>query len=356
MKILFDVGHPSFVHLFKNCARHFFEQGDEILFAARDKDITYELLQNYKLPFHKLGKVAHTVPGKIFGLIKFDVRLYSLTKAYKPDIILSGASPYAAHVAHLRKIPHILFDDTQNREQLFLYKYCSQLNLTPSSFNYDLGRKHFTYPGFHELAYLHPAWFQRDDKIKNASDGLVICRFISHNASHDTFLKGLRSQDKILLVNELRSLGKVIISSEVELPEELLQYRYNGPKVDLHALLAEANLFVGESATMASEAAMLGVPSVFFDPVGRCYTNELEDKYGLVYTFGTSTDQVKGGLEKAKVLYRMDPKQLYASRKLLLSENVDLTSLMIWMVENHMKLSTMDQLAINHKCKEFIHA
>jgi hypothetical protein len=40
--------------------------------------------------------------------------------------------------------------------------------------------------------------------------------------------------------------------------------------------------FFGESATMASECAVLGVPAVYAADTGRGYTDEQEVRYGLV--------------------------------------------------------------------------
>jgi predicted glycosyltransferase len=47
-------------------------------------------------------------------------------------------------------------------------------------------------------------------------------------------------------------------------------------------------LVVGESATMASEAAVLGVPAIFISTTPRGYTNEQEHRYGLVKNFKPS--------------------------------------------------------------------
>ena len=40
--------------------------------------------------------------------------------------------------------------------------------------------------------------------------------------------------------------------------------------------------YIGESATMASECAVLGVPAIYAAETGRGYTDEQEYKYGLV--------------------------------------------------------------------------
>ena len=52
----------------------------------------------------------------------------------------------------------------------------------------------------------------------------------------------------------------------------------------MHHALAGADLFVGEGATMASESAILGTPSVYINPLEAGSINELE-KYGFIYHF-----------------------------------------------------------------------
>ncbi|MHB8811517.1 MAG: hypothetical protein ACYC9M_16140, partial [Desulfobulbaceae bacterium] len=83
-------------------------------------------------------------------------------------------------------------------------------------------------------------------------------------------------------VNYLSRAGKVMISAEGELPPELQPFAYSGQPEKIHHLLGHLTLFIGESATMASECAVLGVPAIYVANTGRGYTDEQEAKYGLV--------------------------------------------------------------------------
>ena len=67
---------------------------------------------------------------------------------------------------------------------------------------------------------------------------------------------------------------RVFISSESELPADLEPYRIHIPIEQMHHVQAAAALFVGESATMASESVCLGTPAIYIDQVGRGYTDE----------------------------------------------------------------------------------
>jgi predicted glycosyltransferase len=46
--------------------------------------------------------------------------------------------------------------------------------------------------------------------------------------------------------------------------------------------MANCRALIGESATMASECAVLGIPSVYAAETGRGYTDEQESRYGQV--------------------------------------------------------------------------
>ena len=60
------------------------------------------------------------------------------------------------------------------------------------------------------------------------------------------------------------------------------QYAYAGAPEKIHHLMAHLTMFVGESATMASECAVLGIPSIYAAKTGRGYTDEQEEKYRMV--------------------------------------------------------------------------
>ena len=46
MRLLFDLGHPAHVHLFRNLIKKVLKDGGEVLAATREKDITIDLRGN----------------------------------------------------------------------------------------------------------------------------------------------------------------------------------------------------------------------------------------------------------------------------------------------------------------------
>jgi predicted glycosyltransferase len=105
----------------------------------------------------------------------------------------------------------------------------------------------------------------------------------------------------------------------------------------LHHLLYYATLFVGESATMASECAILGTPAIFVSSTTRGYTNEQEYKYDLVYTFSDPVQGQAQALAKAEmILSDPDSKTKWrAKRDRMLAEKTDVTQFIVDITEKY---------------------
>ena len=122
-----------------------------------------------------------------------------------------------------------------------------------------------------------------------------------------------------------------LITSEAALPPDLEAYRAPVPVEDIHHVLAFARLLVGESATMASECAVLGVPAVYVSPLGRGYTDDEEQRYGLVHNFTGARfhDDFVATAERLVTDPELGAKAK-AARARLLADKVDVTA---WMLD-----------------------
>jgi hypothetical protein len=194
-----------------------------------------------------------------------------------------------------------------------------------------------TYPGYHELAYLHPARFTPDPTRLPAfglheGERYFLLRFVSWQASHDKGEVGLTDDRKRRLVALLAPHGRVLISSEGRVPPDLEPLVLRGPLVDVHHLMAYAQMIVGESATMASEAAVLGVPAVFIATTSRGYIDDQERRYGHVRHF--TEDQFEPAMDAIGALVASGPREVgAAARTRLLADKIDVTAWMIDYIE-----------------------
>ena len=87
MKILIDIGHPAHVHLFKNLAYEMKGAGHDILFTCREKEFEINLLEHYELDYRSFGKKYSSIPGKLLGMIEFDVKEFIAGLKFRPDIL-----------------------------------------------------------------------------------------------------------------------------------------------------------------------------------------------------------------------------------------------------------------------------
>jgi uncharacterized protein len=337
MNVMIDIGHPGHVHLFKHFAHEMISKGHNVHFTVRDKEFEIELLKHEHLPFTNLGKHYHSKTGKIWGMFKFTWMVVRTALRFKPDIFLSHGSFYNAFASFFLHKPNISMEDTGNKEQVMLYKPFTEAILTSTSFPIKYGHKQVYYEGYHELAYLHPAFFRADTNIVQqlglkAGEKYFILRFVSWDATHDIGQGGLNYSEKQQLVALLNRYGRVFISAEQELTDEFEPYRFSLPPDRMHDALACANLFVGEGATMASECGVLGTPAVYVNSLVRGYVQE-QEKYGLVYNFVNGS----GVLERVQMM--LDDAELKAncqrSLQRLLAEKINVTAFMVWFVENY---------------------
>ena len=161
--------------------------------------------------------------------------------------------------------------------------------VTPGSFGLDYGKKHVRIGGLFEDCYLAPSVFRPDDSIVaqyKLERPYAVLRFVGWYANHDVANNGFTLEQKKQLIAAIAPHMRVYISSEKALPEELQQYRLPTPANKIHHVLAFADLYLGDSQTMATEAALLGTPAVrsnsFVGPNDMTNFKVLEEKYGLL--------------------------------------------------------------------------
>jgi uncharacterized protein len=321
LRVIFDIGHPAHVHLFKNLARLLMADGATVLFTARQKEFEIELLEAEGFEYICFGKHYRSLPGKIWGMIRYDIQMLLTGLKFKPDLLVSHGTIYAAHAAPLLGAKYLAIEDTGNMEQVYLFRPFTDVILTPEILHKDLGPKQIRYNSYHELAYLHPEFYSPDPAILEwlgveEGEPYAIIRFISWEATHDVGHKGMSTEDKINLVRKLSKKMKVFITSERAVNEEMQPYCLKIPPDKFHHALHYASLVVTEGTTTGTEAGILGTPCVYISTFVDPNLVEMEG-YGLVYNTSESgkvfemVDQV---LAEDRQVYRDRAKKFVASK------------------------------------------
>jgi uncharacterized protein len=351
MRILIDIGHPAHVHYYRNLAVELEKRGHQVFWTVKEIEIAKRLLDYYGFKYIVLPKKSDSLPGKIWKQLLYDIIIFSICIKKRIDIAI-GTSVSVAHVSKISRIKSIVFDDDDDDVQPLVTKYVSpyaDILVSPEALFGK--RKRFDtiyYPGYHELAYLHPNRFIPDSKVLkdlgiNSTEVFFIMRFNVFKAHHDVGINGLSLEQKLRLIDELKPYGRIFITTERNIEPELVQYQLKVSPEKIHSLMYYTTLFLGDSQTMTSEAAVLGVPSLRCNSfAGRIsYLEEEEHRYGLTYAF--QPENFDALISRLKQLLSIsDLKQEWQQRRgKMLSEKIDVTLFWLWLIENHKELKTL---------------
>lgn len=338
MRILIDMGHPGHVHFFRHAIEILKRRGHDILICARDKDVTLSLLKYYGHPYHTLSGIGRGTLGLSLEFLQREFGLIRAVKKFKPDLLTAIGGLFIAPVAKLLGKPSIVFTDSEPvpLDKYLTYPFAT-VTCTPNCFLRDLPGRHLRYNGYHELAYLHPDYFEPDPGVLKEigiekDEPFIILRFVAWKATHDIGQQGFSLKFKEIMIERLSRFGRVLISSESPLPQSLEPYRFDLPPHRMHHALFYAALFMGDGATMATEAAILGTPAVRSSSMALNMGNfvELMDKYELVLSFRNPDEALEAAIT---LLQEGNSKEKWKKRKdRLLSEKIDVTEYTVSML------------------------
>ena len=343
MNILVAVAHPKHVHIFRNFIKIMEDRGHEVKIVAVDKDVTEYLLKQYRLFYTSIGKNQPSLIRKGMSMINRELLTFKIAKKFDPDIFIGRAFPELAHVSVFLKKPFIVFEDTEIAK--IVHKITIPFTdcvVTPVCYKGSFGEKHVRFNGYFELAYLHPNYFKPDPSVLDdlrlsKGDKFVIIRLISWGSVHDVGQHGIGAKMRAQYISKLEQYGRVFISSEGKLGNEFEEYALRIAPEKFHSLLYYAQLYIGEGGSTATEAAILGTPSVFVSSLAGTMGNfeELEERYGLVYAF----QDPHVALEKAlELLEDTNLKVKWQKRKeKLINEKIDVTKFITEFIENYPK-------------------
>jgi len=323
MKIYFDLNHPVHYHTLKKLIARLGSNGHFCFVSLRNKDVLIELVKqegmimNYRIK----GKGSVSKTGRIIQMLFWNLKNMLWALKYKPDLLVGFASPYMSLASLILRKPLILIDDTEidtTLQKVYL-PFVSKL-ITPACFTKDLGKNQVRLNFLKELSYLSSG-----SKLQTHKQLNILVRFTSAKALHDSSFDKLTEKNKKEIVEKLSRLGNVYISSEDSLSESLSNHELKIPPHKMHDFMQnQMDVFVGESATMAAEAAVLGKISIYIDNQTRGYIGYLESEYALVkhYTKLDSSKIIKyirEQLQEEKLTERIQ------QANLICDQHIDLT-------------------------------
>ncbi|BDX37488.1 hypothetical protein CYCD_08430 [Tenuifilaceae bacterium CYCD] len=342
MKIAFGLGHPAHFHLYKN-AMQILKKDHEILIFISDKDILKKLLDSYNF---KYTIIAQTKPNegllaKANKLFFSTNRIYRELKNNKPDLFVTCLSQlsWVSFLLNRKCIFNAEDDITYTYLQgIITYPFVSTILSAKVVKTWPFSFKKIGYAGYHKLAYLHPNWFTPDESVKNfyiKDKKYFIIRTVNQNAYHDINARGLDLVTLRNIVDYLNKLGMVYISTEKALPKEFERHILNIKEKDIHHILYFADLFIGDSQSMAVECAMLGTPSIRINNFANKISiiNELEYRYQLTHSLSPKSKEKIVPL--IQDIFKINRDVYRDRRNNMLKEKIDVTAFYVWFIENY---------------------
>lgn len=344
MKILIFLSHPAQFLFYKNAITELRQRGHIIFILTKTKDVLSDLLDELGWDYFNIlpeerGRSKFQI---IYSLFIRDIRLYRFTRKYKVDLLM-GTDASLAHIGKITGIPAIttLEDDYNVIKNLarLTYPFSTSI-LVPEVC--DVGpwhKKKSGYNGYMKLAYLHPNWFTPDrNKVTIERDKpYYLIRLSGLSAHHDFNIKGISYSALDTIIDRLLKLGQVCISSEKKLPDKYASFQVKIPVSAMHHYLFFSEMIICDSQSMAVEAAMLGVPGIRVSSfAGKISVlEELENKYSLTYGFKPDAEK-EIFLKLEELLATKDLKGVFQKRRYkMLSEKIDVTSFLVWFIENY---------------------
>jgi predicted glycosyltransferase len=332
-----ETTHPKDVNILKNIVFELEKEGCEVLLAARDKEGVFEKLDDLGINYvpgtnYKgfLNKVAH-IPS-------IEYWLYKIARKFKPDVIFGPSSLYAAHVSKYIGKPYLCFSDCEAE-----FDYTRHITVpfvtkiyVPNGFRLNLGERMERFDGYLELTYINSKYFRPD---RSVLDGLgldvdepyIIFRISSLSGFHDVGVdhSPLKDIEDIKeFVKEVEKFAKVFVSGDCSVTDKFPENKFDINPNKFLDLLAFSSLYVGDGISVAAEAALLGVPSIYLSDENRRW-GFIEDlaRKNLVILTNSRSNAINRSTE---ILSDQNTTKEWKKRsKTLISEKADMVSFFV---------------------------
>lgn len=284
MRVLFDLTHPAQVHFFKHPIRQLAGEGEEVFVTSRDKDVELALLDELGIDHRCLSRSRKGLLGLGVELVERNARMIALVARLRPDVLVARMGISIGLPGALWRIPRVVFEDTEHaRLQAALSLPFATHVVTGTGYRKDFGRRQIRFRGLPVMAYLAPERFVPDPEVLqrrdlDPSERLILLRTVSWQAAHDVGIGRRSEEDLRRAVARLAPHGRVVLSAEGALPPDLRALANPLAGRDLHHLLAFAALVISEGGTIAAEAAVLGTPTVYCNPLRTGYLEHLASR------------------------------------------------------------------------------
>ncbi|TQQ79340.1 DUF354 domain-containing protein [Halonotius terrestris] len=334
MRVVITIQHPAHVHFYRHAITALEAGNHAVHVFTRDRPMAISLLEAYGIDYEILTGRFDSKLEMVVNQLRYELNLLRKVRQLDPDVITGIGGLAMSHAAALTDTEAVLFTDTEHAtlSNGLAFPFADRI-CTPDCYEDDIGPKQYRYPGYHELAYLHPDRFDPDPSVLtdiglDPDERFVVLRLLDWKAAHDIGDSGFDEIDSV--VDALEDTGaEVFITAEGDIPESVARCQLPVAPEQVHHLLAYADLFIGESATMAAESAVLGTPGIYVSTIRLGYTAELEDRYDLLQNFAGPNRQSEAIAAGVSILEEYDQPLWNRRRQRMLADKIDTTTVIL---------------------------
>lgn len=268
--VIVDIGHYPHVNFYKHAIKALTGKNINVHVILRSRGNLVSIFEKEctHMPYILIGAHKRNIFGKMIGIVERDIAFLKYLRKIEFDVGTGFGSINIAHTTRFFGKPSVLFgDDSEYKLAYYLGNFLATIDVRPSHVP-AYGKNLLKYPGFKELAYLHPNHFNPDKKALEPYDlnpyEYVFIREVSSASLNyrklemgnlSKILNYLKQMDlKILLSIEDKSLANLFKDHCIILKE---------PVEDIHSLLHFAAFTLSSGDSMARESCLVGTPAIY---------------------------------------------------------------------------------------------
>ncbi len=337
MKVWLDFCEPKSITMLRPLYNRLIKE-HEVFITARDFDATYDLLNDWGVPYIKVGEHGGAdLKGKLHSYIDRLNALLEIVEEKQPDFLFCITSPEAIRIAFGLGLPHIMFYDEPRSVG------CSKLTLpmvdlvvVPRPIPFEWYEKYgvsedrtLRFNGIDEVGWLNKHDFTPNshylEEFNLKKQNYIVFRTIATQSyahlsermePHESLLTEIIPELEREIPNNKMDLQYVILpryeEQYIHMQEVFSKYISSGKIIlersisHLADIMYFSSMVVSGGGTMVRESALLGVPSIEF--IGsETYPQEqflIDNGFPLVHV--KKTEKI---IQKIRHFLKDDPRQ-----------------------------------------------
>lgn len=301
-KYLFFFVHPAKFHLFKNTINRLLNEGNKVDILIISKDVLEDLIKEEGWEYINLfpnGRKIKFLPSKIVAIFSALITVVKLFwyLLFKKRYFKFITDDILVIPGYFFKIPTYLFLDNDYQTLSFgkyLLPFASEIIAPESTFIGKYENKKISFKGNKAIAHLTPKYFTPNKHVVSGIEKkYFLLRIAELNAVHDDGDNiGIVDESLEKIINLLSNYGQILISAERKLPAEYEKYRLKINPKEIAHYMSFSSMVITDSGTMATEAAVLGVPNILLNNLAKkCGVHqELSYEFELQYFYDNFED------------------------------------------------------------------